>query len=185
MAAVFPVLEPLDESAPAELSLGLGWQLRVIPGPRAAALRVTGPDGSPIDIEIRITAAGPVIRAAAAVLEIDAVRAVEVHCERFNVTATEQIELNTKRLVQRASDVLELEARCVSVEATAGDVRLRANDDVQVLGEQILLNCERSEPLPGWVPAAAAEVTLPIRNEQGDLDLLEPDLLEPDTATSR
>jgi hypothetical protein len=160
-------------AAAEEVQLGLGWVLAVEPKARGALLQLRNPDGDPVNIEITITARGPVIRTVAAALELEATGEIAARCERFTVEAREQVEFRTKRLVQQASESFDVQARAVAIEATTGDMRLRANDDVQLLGEQILLNCERNVPLPSWLPASApAEATLPREDAAGDLELL-------------
>ena len=54
--------------------------------------------------------------------------------------------------------------------ARSGGVAIRANDDVAVAGEQILLNCDRESPPPGWVPPGHA--TVPVTNRHGDPEVL-------------
>lgn len=43
----------------------------------------------------------------------------------------------------------------MALEARVGSVVARANDDVQLLGENVLLNCDRTAPVPDWVTAPA------------------------------
>jgi hypothetical protein len=66
---------------------------------------------------------------------------------------------------------LRLDGGEIALTARAGDVALRANDDVRVHGEQILLNCDRDAPVPAWVPRPPAP-TMPPTAEDGDPDVL-------------
>jgi len=58
-----------------------------------------------------------------------------VACERFEVEAT----LATVR------------AEAVELHATRGNLDLRANDSVIVVGEQVRLNCDQPDELPDWM----------------------------------
>jgi hypothetical protein len=150
-----------EDAAPPAVAMGLGWSAALEQRPRGAALRIQHPEQGVMTVEITITARGPVIRTTAAALEIEAADEIVARCERFTVEARETVSLR---------------GRSVEVEATGGDVRLRANDDVQVLGEQVLLNCEREEPLPSWLPQAPVpqiEVTVPRQDAGGDQGLFE------------
>jgi len=105
------------------ITLRRGWVARVEPTDRGALLRLQSPRQPTLEVEIVLTAAGPVIRAAAAALEITAAS--------FAVQAGQ-----------------------VALTARTGDVAIRANDDVALNGEQVLLNCDRDPPLPSWLPGA-------------------------------
>jgi hypothetical protein len=148
----------LTEPAPASVPLGLGWVAAVEARERGALFRLQSPQGGAFEVEIVLTAEGPVIRAAAAALEITAAKEIAAHCERFSVDARESFSV-------RASDV--------AVTARAGSVAIRANDDVALNGEQVLLNCDRDLPLPSWLPQPAPpNATLPAQQQDGDPDLL-------------
>lgn len=130
-----------------------------------------------MQIEVVITTRGPVIRTSAVALELDAVEEISASCERFSIDARESISLRAREIVQEASSTLRAEAGAVQVTARTGDITLRANDDVQLLGDQVLLNCERDVELPGWLPtwanAASAEAALPRQDAAGDAALLD------------
>ena len=123
------------------LTLGRGWVARLHPTDRGALLRMQNPRQPAIDVEIVLTAAGPVVRATAAALEITATAEIVARCERFQVDARESFSV---------------QAGEVAVTARTGGVAIRANDDVAVNGEQVLLNCERDPPLPSWLPQREA-----------------------------
>jgi hypothetical protein len=95
-----------------------------------------------VDVEIVLTREGPVVRAAAAALEITAAEEIFARCERFEIDAKESFSV-------QAADV--------AVTARSGGVAIRANDDVAVNGEQILLNCDRDPPAPSWLRRPPAE----------------------------
>ncbi len=132
-----------------------------------------------LELEIVMTSAGPVVRTRAVGLEIEAAESLVARCREFRVEAEESISLVSRGAIEsRAGTSMHAHAQQVTVEATRGNVLMRANDDVQLLGEQILLNCDRDPPLPPWIPAAAAPYippqTLPLAGESGDAALLAP-----------
>lgn len=157
-------------------SLGFGWTARLEAQGRGAVLRIEHPDQAPVDIVITITAQGPVIRASATALELETATDISAHCRRFTVDAQDSVTLRAPEINQQASGLLRAEGQAVEVTAKAGDVRIHANDDVQVLGEQVLLNCDREPALPDWLPKPPSpEVTLPRQDVAGDVDLFDQD----------
>lgn len=98
-----------------------------------------------------LLAAGPVARLRAARVELETTSEVSLRCARFDVEATGGINL-------RAGGDLTTSAEAVGVEARSGRIVARANDDVQLLGEQILLNCDRAPAIPEWVTQAPSLV---------------------------
>jgi hypothetical protein len=160
----------------AELAVGLGWSLALDRRARGLALQFRHPQQAPFDVEIAITSSGPVVRASAVALEIDSADEIVARCDRFSIQARSSVEIAAPEITCRASGTVRAEGREVDVVANAGDVRLRANDDVQLLGEQILLNCERQPPPPTWIPrmSPSPEVVLRRQDTSGELELLDP-----------
>jgi hypothetical protein len=154
------------------VSLGLGWSATLEERSRGAVLRVQHPEQQPLTLEITIGANGPVIRAAAAALELEAATDIVARCERFAVEASGSASITAGTIAQRASGPLRMEASEVAVDARTGSVVVSANDDVQLLGEEILLNCDRDVSLPSWIPVPASEATLAHEDVAGDPDLL-------------
>ena len=158
-----------DSDAPSALALADGWRadLRKLDG--GAVLRIARPaGGAALEIEIRLTPAGPVVRARAAAIEIESEGDLVARCNRFGVEARESIDLVS-------AGPLRAEGREVAVRAARGSAVVEASDDVQLLGEQVLLNCDRPAPIPAWVaPAPAPERTVARQDECGDGDLLSP-----------
>ena len=79
-----------------------------------------------VELEVRLTEAGPVLRFDAAQLELRSTGAIRAICDRFEV---------------EAAGAVSMVARVVDIRATRGDVRVQANDDVKLNGERIKLNC--------------------------------------------
>jgi hypothetical protein len=149
------------------LGLGDGWHAELAKRPLGAVLRVSNEaGGGALEIEVRLTESGPVVRARASALEIETDGDLVARCERFRLEARGGVEVVSDGPVKAIG-------RNVDIKATHGSARVRANDDVQLLGEQVLLNCDRAEPLPRWaVTPSAPSPSLPAQNESGDPDLL-------------
>ncbi len=140
---------------------------------RGALLRLESSDGGTVNVEIVLTADRSLIRAGVGALEIKAESDVRVSCDRFLVDARESFAVSTAEISHDARGALRGTASEVALTARSGGVAIRANDDVSVHGEQVLLNCERDSPLPPWLPRPpAAETSLPASAEHGDLELL-------------
>lgn len=149
--------------------LGDGWSAALTRQPGGVLLRVgRGASDQTLEITISLTADGPVVRARAAALEIETEHDLVARCDRFRVEARHSVELIS-------GDTLRAQGRRVEVEATHGTARIEANDDVQLLGENVLLNCDRPPPpVPAWARPgpAAPEPTLPAQPASGDPALL-------------
>jgi hypothetical protein len=141
------------------------------PKGRGAILRLVHPGQQSVAVEITITAQGPMIRASAAALEIESATDITARCQRFTVDARDSVTLRAPEITCQASESLRAEGRSIELDAKAGDVRIHANDDVQVLGEQVLLNCERDAVLPSWLPEPPVAM-LPREDTTGDSSLL-------------
>jgi hypothetical protein len=156
----------------AGLALGLGWHLKLEGRSHGASLRIEHAERAPLELEITFSELGPVVRTSAAALHIDALQ-IDARCEEFSIAARKRFSVETQELALSAEGGMSLRAEAVQVAAHAGDIQLRANDDVQLLGEQVLLNCERPEPMPTWIPAPQPiEARLPRQTAWGDPELL-------------
>jgi hypothetical protein len=168
--------EDVESNEPVGIPLGLGWVLAVTPCARGALVRISrGREEEALDVQIHMTAQGPVVRTHAARLELESTDDIVARCDRFRIEARESVELTSQgTIVQKAKGNLRSEGRAVTMEAMRGDIRLKANDDVQLLGEQVLLNCDRQPPVPSWVPVAPIPQTTVARTDvSGDPDLFE------------
>lgn len=94
---------------------------------------IHGPAGEVL-LEVVLTPAGPVLRFHAAEVQLDCKGSFKVRCESFDVQATGDI-------VQQAGGTLRAESNEMSLEARRGNVDVRANDDVNLNGERVRLNC--------------------------------------------
>ncbi|HXJ18759.1 MAG TPA: hypothetical protein VMT03_00895 [Polyangia bacterium] len=161
---------------PVVIPLGGGRSLEVRPERDAATLRIRAEGDRQLQIEVRFEASGPVLRVEAPQLQVETPRAVSFACETFNVEASRGIDLRSGGdITQTAAGNARVDAQRVDVEASPGAIRLKANDEVQLLGEMILLNSDDprlAAPMPEWAsgPRVAPEVAA--APTSGDPDLV-------------
>jgi hypothetical protein len=161
--------------APIIIPIERGRSVEVLPAPEGAHLRVRDEAGAALDIEIRFDAGGPIVGVRAQRLEIEGGGHIAARCDTFSVHARQKIELMSEgELVQKAAGKTTLEAHDLAVTAKPGAIRLQANDDVQLLGENVLLNCERPKPLPEWARARVRPepVSMAPEDESGSSELV-------------
>ena len=140
--------------------------------PSGVKIALMHPEKEPLSLEIQLTEHGPILRTQVTAVEMDVSQDIVARCRRFEVDARESVSLRAHDIVQTAEKTLRANAGEVELEATTGDIRLRANDDVQLLGEQVLLNCERPQVTPQWIALPAEpERSLPRQDVFGDADL--------------
>ena len=129
------------------------------------SLTVFNPDGL-VELSVRFTADGPCLCFASATIHLAAKGDMRLDCENLAIRARQCIEIEAGRDVRQwtegrhviaAGEEVRLEGANVEIEALQGAARVRANDEVQLLGEAVLLNCDPPEVLPGW-----AAVTPPV-----------------------
>lgn len=121
----------------------------------ADVLRFRAPSGECV-LTIHLTDAGPVVRVAGADLEVRSSKRLSLDCEEFHLRASGSAAIDVggdlrERVggsVHRAArgDAIT-EAQHVRTEARPGGIELRANDDVRVTGERVLLNSD-DPPMP-------------------------------------
>jgi hypothetical protein len=122
-------LEPLERAA---IPLAHGNTLVVEPGADGSVLRLIAADGKQT-IALRITAAG---------LELDFVGGLSLRTDGDLALSARRIDLNASEgmSLTTAGD-LKTNGRSQTIVADLGDVKLKANDDVRVNGERVLVNC--------------------------------------------
>lgn len=139
-----------DEGEPRRLSLASGRvvEAREEPGGRDR-LTIKNPSGE-VELEIRMTERGPLLRFRSADLELEATRDVKVRCNDFEVHAegsiTQEAKKDLRQRIHGHADVkvrgrMTLAAREARLQGKRGNVQIEANDDVELLGERIKLNC--------------------------------------------
>lgn len=153
----------------------IGQQTLVIERkPNENTLKLLSPDGQ-LRLTINITADGPVLRFEGPSLTVESTGDLAVGARRVAIHGREEVAITSggNASISVAGE-LHSEANAQSLTARLGCVQVKANDHVQLLGEEVLLNCEREPALPGWIPLSAqAEVMLPRADVDGDQHLLD------------
>lgn len=121
----------------------------------ADVLRFRAPGGECV-LTIHLTDAGPVVRIGAAALEVRAATRLSLECDEFQLRAAKNAAIEVggdlvERVGGSAHRVTQgeatFEARHARMQAHPGGIDLRANDDVRVTGERVLLNSD-DPPMP-------------------------------------
>ena len=146
------LVESIGDAAPAARRVALASG-RVVEaadgGPEGDRVTIRGRGGE-VELEVRMTANGPVLRFKAADLELAAAGEVKVECDRFHVRANKEILEETgghlrQRVAGNASVMVRgqhsTKAGEARIEAKRGSVQIEANDNVQLVGERIKMNC--------------------------------------------
>lgn len=143
-------------AAPGRFALASGRVVEASPGPEGAdVLRVLARDGACV-LTIEVTDAGPVLRFSAASLAIASTGSIDLACRDLHVrvggdasiaVAGSLHERVAGDVAREAGGASSLRARDVAVTAEPGAVVVRANDDVDLAGECVLLNSE-DPPMP-------------------------------------
>ena len=111
-----------------------GRAIEVTQDEAGEVLTVRSPEGACV-LTVLLTDAGPVLRFEAAALQIATTKSVEVSCEDFRVAARNELHLVGKD---------------VGIRAVLGGVTVRADDDVAIDGEQVLLNSSDRPQQLSW-----------------------------------
>ncbi|WP_437624599.1 hypothetical protein [Sorangium sp. So ce1151] len=107
-------------------------------------------------VSIRLTDEGPVLSLSGASLEIAAAKTLSLSCETLRIQAAQDAAVEVGgslhervrgSVVREAGRSARTTAREVKVEASPGGVEIRANDDVDIVGERVRLNSE-DPPMP-------------------------------------
>jgi hypothetical protein len=133
--------ERRDEDAPDDAPLARREQIVQLSSGRqieaaeieggAELVRIRGKDGGVV-LSVELTDRGPILRFEGAALELVAPRSLDIACGELNIEAREGARISGKK---------------VEIEARQGTATVRANDDVRVEGERVLLNSS-DPPLP-------------------------------------
>jgi hypothetical protein len=138
---------------PAAISLGSGRRLETETDGDVDVIRVRARSGECV-LTVRVTDEGPVLSFSGAALEI-ATRSLDIACETLRVRSTAGADIDiggdvkervAGSVVQEIQGALVTQARSVAM-ASEGGVDVRANDDVSLKGERVLLNSD-DPPLP-------------------------------------
>ena len=103
-----------------------------------------------VELEVRMTEHGPVLRFKAAGLELDSTGDMKVRCDNFDLKAKGSITQESggplKQKIGADADIRvrgeqSTKAGEIKIASKRGNVEIEANDDVQIVGERVKLNC--------------------------------------------
>ena len=97
------------------------------------AVRIVGPGGDLL-LTVLLTPSGPVLRFEGARLSLETSGDLALNARHVSIHGREGVRISSE-------GDFESRARIQDITATLGNVNLRANDDVKLDGERILLNC--------------------------------------------
>jgi large exoprotein involved in heme utilization and adhesion len=123
----------------ARLELVGGQQLVVERGGETDVITLVAPSGD-ITFSLRVTPGGPVLRFERG-LTIEASGELELAGRRVAIRGEDSVSIESggDAAIEVAGD-LSTSARIQNIRARLGNVNVKANDDVKVVGERILLN---------------------------------------------
>ncbi|PRQ09742.1 hypothetical protein ENSA7_04970 [Enhygromyxa salina] len=148
------------------VKLDEGHELQLLARGDRALLRVVDPSNSiGLELEILVTPTGPTVRLRANAVELESATELAMRCDNLRINARSDILLS-------AGGRARVDAHSVDVQARVGAALIQANDDVQILGEQVLLNCERQPTMPSWARDPNQPEPVPVSACSGDLALL-------------
>ena len=96
-------------------------------------LVISSPEGG-VEMEIQFTPRGPVLRFPSAAVRLESPKSVSLSCDDFRVQARGEVDI-------AAEGTTRVEGHDVKVRSRRRDIHLKANDDVRLDGERVLLNC--------------------------------------------
>jgi hypothetical protein len=126
---------------PEVVSLTGHQQMVLIRNPAGDLVRFLAPNGE-VTLSVLLTKEGPVLRFEGASLVLQAAGTLAIEAERLELSGRSGLSLKTGgNLDVQAEGTISSEGRVQNVTATLGDVSVRANDDVKLVGERVRVNC--------------------------------------------
>ena len=116
------------------LTLQSGRRVEVRASDEGDWLSVRSPEGACV-LTVLLTDQGPVLRFEAAALQVAVKKSIQFSCEDYSVQAKNEIRM---------------EGRAVGIAAKLGGISLRADDDVAIDGERVLLNSTDGPQQLSW-----------------------------------
>lgn len=147
--------EPAVSVRPSVVRFASGRSLSVVDAGGEERIEVRAAGGALV-VAVRLTDEGPVFSMSGASIEIDAAKKLSLRAETVHVSAKADLSIEAGgTLYQRAggSSVREIagldraSAGELEIEVHPGGISLRANDDVDIVGERVRLNSD-DPPMP-------------------------------------
>jgi hypothetical protein len=158
-AAAQAALAPAPRGAPSShgrvVPLASGRSIEIAEEGAGDHIQVRSAEGQ-IVVSVRLTDQGPVLSLAGASLEIAATKTLSLSCDTLRIQAAHDAAVEVGgslhervrgSVVREAGKSARTTACEVTLEASPGGVAIRANDDVDIVGERVRLNSE-DPPMP-------------------------------------
>ncbi len=132
------------QPGPVDAALALvGDQRLVVASDRGSSLLQIIDRTGQVSLTIVVTPDGPVLKVEGKRLIIQAEGDLGLEAEHLVLHARQQLVLSSGGDVAvRAAGDMQLNARIHNISATLGNVNVKANDDVRLNGERVLVNCD-------------------------------------------
>ena len=126
-------------------------------------LTILNSDGT-VELSIEITENGPKLLFKSTDIDICSSRRINIECEEFNISSK-----GKNSIIGASTEIC----------STEGSVKVRANDDVSLDGEQVRLNCDQKQTIPEWMKRelgarmqnTSSSRTMPPSDTSGDEEL--------------
>jgi hypothetical protein len=129
------------EGAPLQVRLAERQRLDVVAAPGTGELRLFGTDGS-LRLRLELTPGGTVLHVAGKDLKIDVRGDLALAADRLALVGRRELALHTEGTLSIAAEGdLHSTARAQHIAARLGNVDVKANDDVRLNGERVMVNC--------------------------------------------
>lgn len=137
---------PIMKVAKQTFGLVDNQQLVLEQTPFVNVLTILAPDGR-VSLCIHITSDGPVLHFESGRLTLEARGILTVDAERIAIHGREGVAITSggDAKICAAGD-LDSQARIQNITAHLGNVNVRANDDVRLNGERVMMNCDAEPP---------------------------------------
>jgi uncharacterized protein (DUF2345 family) len=132
------LIEPASSS---EIALRGDRRLVVVRDHDQDVVQVVNADGA-VTLSIHITARGPILRFEGASMVLQTAGELVLDAAHLRLHGREGVSVTTEGdMAVRAAGALTTDARLQTINASHGDVRVTANDDVRLEGERVRMNC--------------------------------------------
>jgi uncharacterized protein (DUF2345 family) len=123
------------------VELARGQRLEVERGPGEDVVRLIAGDGK-VTLSIHLTPEGPVLSCEAAALAVRTSGRLSLEAEHIRLHGRAGLELSSGGdVVVSTPGDLHSHARIQNITADLGNVNVKANDDVKLNGERVMVNC--------------------------------------------
>lgn len=134
-----PAMAPARSQRPGTMRLASGRSVAVVEVGGEERVEIRAATGEML-VAVRLTDQGPVFSLSGASLEVTAAKSLSLAAESIKIAATKHLSLE-------AGELHRVKARDIEIEAAPGAVSIRANDDVDIVGERVRLNSD-DPPMP-------------------------------------